>query len=132
MTGANRDRVKALEAIAWTLVTPEVQAELDSLVGPGFGHRLLESEAVGDHEAVAELSANPGYIERTRRLRALAEQHQAQGGCSLETSRRHIAKAFRRRRGERVAQWGGARPTAGAPVGNRNRRGGKKAEDGEP
>lgn len=51
--------------------------------------------------------------------RALAVDFAAAEGCTLETARRHLAKAARRMRHsastEAERQWGGTRPGAGRP-----------------
>ena len=48
--------------------------------------------------------------------RALAVDFAAAEGCTLETARRHLARAARLMRGEAsAAQWGGTRPGAGRP-----------------
>lgn len=56
-------------------------------------------------------------IENTPR--AWAAEFAEQQGCTLETARRHLAKAARRMRHdvsqEAERQWGGSRPGAGRP-----------------
>jgi len=47
--------------------------------------------------------------------RVWAAEFAAQQGCTIETARRHLAKAARRMRGEVSAVWGGTRPGAGRP-----------------
>ena len=53
-------------------------------------------------------------------IRALADELVNSQGCTLETARRHIAKAARRMRGEISAadNWGGYRPGAGLKTSN--------------
>lgn len=111
-----KDYTAQLAAIAWTLITPEVQADLDSLADPALGIRIIEAEAEGAHEIAEALKQNPQLVERQRRLRELIDEHRRRAGCTKETSRRHVSTALRRRRGERVAAHGGARPGAGRPA----------------
>lgn len=115
-----KDYTARLATIAWTLVTPQVQADLDSIADPALGIRIIEAEAEGATEIAEALKRDTQLVERQRRLRELIDEHRRRAGCTLETSRRHISTALRRRRGERIAAHGGARPGAGAPAGNRN------------
>ncbi len=92
-----KTRSTELHAAAMTLVTPEVQQELDDLLADGRD------------------------LERAQALRRLAEQEMAATGCSMSTARQHVAKALRLRRGEQVAAGGrgGSRPGAGRkPIGD--------------
>lgn len=54
-------------------------------------------------------------IEQSVPYRELAPVLVERVKCDISTAKRHIVKAARIMRGERVAQWGGAREGAGRP-----------------
>lgn len=48
-------------------------------------------------------------------LRPLAKILESRVSCHYDTAKKAIAKAVRQKRGQLVAEWGGARPGAGRP-----------------
>lgn len=50
-------------------------------------------------------------------LRPLANILKKRGVCDYDTAKRNLGKAVRQKRGQLVAQWGGAREGAGYPKG---------------
>jgi hypothetical protein len=84
---------------------------------------------VGGVTAVDQLSDEA----RKRQLVAMAHELMARTEVRYPTARSHIAKAMRRARYQIVKEreeWGGKRPGAGAPEGNKNARKDEAAHSG--